>query len=332
MRLLVTGGAGYIGSHFVAQALHEGYRDIVVVDNLSTGKRERLPARVSYVNLDLSDSDNIEQLVGVLRNNIDAVVHFAAKKAVNESVKHPEEYFRENIGATLNLLTAVREASVMRLVFSSSAAVYGEPVEEIVFENTVCDPINPYGESKLVSEMALANASKAWGLQAIALRYFNVAGAVNSRLADTTTTNLMPAIRDVISSGEKISIFGDDYDSPDGTCIRDYIHILDLVEAHLAALRKLEEYQQPRFETYNVGTGRGTSVLEIVKTFQNLPGIELDYVYAERREGDPAALTANVDKIERDLSWKARFSTTDIIQSVVNHPPILEVNRDHSTC
>src|SRR5699024_4595415 len=186
------------------------------------------------------------------------------------------------------------EADVPYIVFSSSAAVYGEPVEQIVFEDTTCTPINPYGESKLISEIALNNASHAWGLQAMSLRYFNVAGAVNPVLADTTVTNLMPAIRDVLSYGKLLSIFGDDYPTFDGTCIRDYIHVLDLVEAHLAALRGLGAKRQSGLETFNVGTGQGSSVLEIVQAFQKLPGVELKYEYTARRKGDPAALTANV--------------------------------------
>lgn len=322
MHLLVTGGAGYIGSHFVSKALENGFSEITVIDDLSTGLRRRLPSSVHFKQLDLADEGNVTQLTSILRQGIDAVVHFAAKKAVNESVTNPEKYFRDNIGGTINLLSAMRDARVTRLIFSSSAAVYGEPDNPVVYETTACHPINPYGQSKRISELAFENAAIAWGLNAISLRYFNVAGALNSSLADTTTSNLMPAIRDRITQGSMLQIFGDDYDTPDGTCVRDYIHVLDLVGAHLVALHSLNSMKDPGLEIFNVGTGLGSSVLEIVNNFQELPGVDLEYEYTERRAGDPGALTANVDKITRRLSWQAEFNTSDIVQSVVDHPPL----------
>lgn len=322
MRLLITGGAGYIGSHFVARALENGFSEIIVVDDLSTGHRRRLPHSVRFHPLNLANDDATEQLIDILQQDIDAVVHFAAKKAVEESVSNPEEYFRNNIGGTINLLFAMKVADVKKLIFSSSAAVYGEPAARIVFEDTSCTPINPYGQSKRISELALENAASAWGLQAISLRYFNVAGAMNSALADTTTSNLMPAIRDRMTQGGTLQIFGNDYNTPDGTCIRDYIHILDLVDAHLTALQSLQPENKSGLEAYNVGTGLGSSVLEIVKAFQMLPNVDLKYEYTSRRPGDPGALTANVDKIAKQLSWRAQFSTHDIVESVVDNPPI----------
>lgn len=322
MHLLVTGGAGYIGSHFVTRAIANGFSEITVVDDLSTGIQNRLPSSVRFQQLDLADDSIKPQLTNTLREDIDAVVHFAAKKAVGESVTSPEKYFRNNIGGTINLLSAMREAHVTKLIFSSSAAVYGEPDSSVVYETTPCRPINPYGQSKLISELSLENAAAAWGLQAVSLRYFNVAGALNSLLADTTTSNLMPAIRNRLTEGNKLQIYGSNYDTPDGTCIRDYIHILDLVDAHLVALRDLSSKDEPLLETFNVGTGFGSSVLEIVTAFQSLPGIDLEYEYAARRPGDPGALTANVDKIAKQLSWHAKFSTGDIVQSVVDHPPL----------
>lgn len=322
MRLLVTGGAGYIGSHFVAKALDHGLSNIIVVDDLSTGMRRRLPDNVEFHQLDLAKESVTTELIDILSDDVDAVIHFAAKKAVGESVASPEKYFRNNIGGTINLLSAMREAKVTKLIFSSSAAVYGEPDEAIVYENTPTHPINPYGQSKLISELALENASTAWGLDAVSLRYFNVAGTMNSLLADTTTSNLMPAIRERLTQGNKLQIFGGDYETPDGTCIRDYIHILDLVDAHLVSLRNLSSSDKPGLETFNVGTGFGSSVLEIVNAFQYLSGIDLEYEYIPRRPGDPAALTANVDKIAKQLSWQAKYNTSDIVQSVVNHPPL----------
>jgi len=216
----------------------------------------------------------------------------------------------------------MRIAQVKKMIFSSSAAVYGEPEERVVYEDTRCNPINPYGQSKFVSELALGNASRAWDLEAVSLRYFNVAGALNSVLADTTTTNLMPAVRDRLTRGKKVKIFGNDYETPDGTCIRDYIHVLDLVEAHLVALRNSSTQHKPGLEIFNVGTGHGSSVLEIINAFRDVPNVFIDYEYAPRRPGDPAALTANVDKIATQLSWEARFNTRDIVQSVVDHPPL----------
>jgi|SRR5699024_131411 len=322
MHLLVTGGAGYIGSHFVSKALENNFPKITVVDDLSTGLERRLPDLVEFEQLDLADTSRTTRLTEILRDDVDAVVHFAAKKAVGESVVNPERYFHDNIGGTINLLSAMRQANVTNLIFSSSAAVYGEPDSAVVYETTPCNPINPYGQSKWVSELALENAASAWGLTAIALRYFNVAGALNSSLADTTTSNLMPAIRNRITQRKTLQIFGNDYDTPDGTCIRDYIHILDLVDAHLVALRSLEPATNPGLNTYNVGTGFGSSVREIVSSFHDLPGVNLDYEYTERRTGDPEALTANVEKIATQLSWRAKYNASDIVESVVDNPPL----------
>src|SRR5699024_133987 len=277
---------------------------------------------VEFHQLDLASETTQSRLTYILEQNIDAVVHFAANKAVAESVVNPEKYFHTNIGATVNLLSAMRQANVTKIVLSSSAAVYGEPCVHIVYEDTPCYPIDPYGQSKLVSEMALENASNAWGLEAIALRYFNVAGALNPSLADTTSTNLMPAILDRITHNQVLQIFGNDYCTSDGTCIRDYIHILDLVDAHLAALNNLRASREPRLTTFNVGTGFGSSVLEIVKAFQSLPDVDVKYKYAPRRPGDPASLTANVDKITEQLSWQAKYTTRDIVESVIDNPPL----------
>src|SRR5699024_1713300 len=241
---------------------------------------------------------------------------------VGESVVSPEKYFRNNAGGTINLLSAMRKAEITKLIFSSSAAVYGEPANSVVYETTPTDPINPYGQSKRISELAIENASTAWELEAVSLRYFNVAGATTSSLADTTTSNLMPAIISRLAQSDKIPIFGNDYNTPDRTCIRDYIHIHDLVEAHLVALQNLSLGVKPGMEVYNVGTGLGSSVLEIVHAFQGIPGIELEYEYVPRRPGDPGALIANVDKIANQLSWQASFNARQIVQSVIDNPPL----------
>lgn len=322
MRLLVTGGAGYIGAHFVAAALDAGISDIVVVDDLSTGLRRRVPDEVKFHQLDLATDSAVQDLATILdEDRIDAVVHFAAKKAVGESVDQPELYFRSNVGATINVLSAMRSSGVSALIFSSSAAVYGEPSTAVVYEDTPCLPINPYGQSKRISELALANAVTAWGLKAVSLRYFNVAGARDSQLADTTTTNLMPAVREVITRGTRLAVFGNDYPTPDGTCVRDYVHVLDLVDAHLTALERIGRDADPGLHTYNVGTGQGSSVLEIVHEFRQQPGVQLDYDLRDRRAGDPASLTANVDRIRDELGWTAQYGRDSIVASVVEHPP-----------
>ena len=324
MRLLVTGGAGYIGSHFVSVARQQGRADIVVVDDFSTGLRQRVPADVPVYTIDLASDAAVAALTTLLKEeSIDVVVHFAAKKVVADSVAQPEDYFRSNVGATVNVLAAMRAAGAASMIFSSSAAVYGEPDSSIVFEDTPTVPINPYGQSKLVSELALANASRAWGLRAVALRYFNVAGAEDAILADTTTTNLMPAMRDVITRGQRLSVFGDDYPTVDGTCVRDYVHVVDLAEAHLAALPAVQGSTDPATRIYNVGTGSGSSVLEVVDAFRRRPGVDLDYDIQPRRPGDPGALTANVSLIEKELGWVARYTRDDIVTSVIDFPPRL---------
>ncbi|AXR73303.1 MULTISPECIES: UDP-glucose 4-epimerase GalE [Auritidibacter] len=323
MRLLVTGGAGYIGGHFVSRALELGAYDIAVVDDLSTGLQRRVPSDVPLYQLDLSADKAVEQLSKILSDHqIDAVVHFAAKKAVNESVEQPEMYFRNNIGGLVNLLSAMRDSAVQKIVFSSSASVYGQPCESEVFENTACHPINSYGQTKLINEQSLHNAERAWGLSAVALRYFNVAGATSSELADTTTTNLMPAIRNMLTSHGVVSVYGDAYPTPDGTCIRDYVHIEDLVDAHIVALDALGQPNATGVYTYNVGTGIGSSVLDIVHAFQRVPGVDLEYQIAPPRDGDAATVTANVDKIREELGWKASYGVEDIVESVVKHPPL----------
>lgn len=322
MRLLVTGGAGYIGSHFVSAARRQGLDEILIIDDLSTGLRRRVPQGAALHEIDLSRESSVPRLTALLREEqIDVVVHFAAKKVVGDSVARPEEYFRANIGSTVNLLTAMRSAGVDSMIFSSSAAVYGEPGSPVVYEDTPLAPINPYGQSKHVSELALENAARAWGLRAVALRYFNVAGAESEGLADTTTTNLMPAIRDVITRGDRLSVFGSDYDTVDGTCVRDYVHVVDLAEAHLAALPPVTGDAAPGSTAYNVGTGTGSSVLEIVDAFRARPGVDLDYVLCPRRPGDPGALTADVSLIEAELGWRSRHTREDIVASVVDFAP-----------
>jgi UDP-glucose 4-epimerase len=235
MSVLVTGGAGYIGSH-VVRLLHQRGESVVVVDDLSSGLPERIGSS-KLLKLNLASPNAVEVLAQTMREHaVKSVIHLAAQKQVGVSVKEPERYYSENIGGMANLLTAMRQTGVDRLVFSSSAATYGMPDVESVTEDAACNPINPYGETKLIGEWMSANASRAWGLRAANLRYFNVAGAGWPELADTAVMNLVPIVFAALKAGKDPVVFGDDYPTADGSCIRDYVHVHDLAEAHLSAL------------------------------------------------------------------------------------------------
>lgn len=309
MNVLVTGGAGYIGSH-VVRLLTDSGNYVVSVDDLSTGINDRLDC--DSVNMLLEAEDSAEKLTKLLlEKNIDAVIHFAARKQVGESVEKPEFYFQSNIGGLANLLTAMRNADVKKLVFSSSAAVYGMPDVEKVSETDKTEPINPYGQTKLVGEWMIENAS-VWGLSAVSLRYFNVAGAGWEDLADKQALNLIPIILDRIANGQSVEVFGDDYPTEDGSCIRDYIHVLDLANAHIDAIEHLEK---PGNQVYNVGTGEGSSVFEVVQEIKKVSGLEFDVKISPRRPGDPPKLVASNDKISQDFNWEARHGLAEIVSS-----------------
>jgi UDP-glucose 4-epimerase len=313
MSVLVTGGAGYIGSH-VVRLLHQRSEPVVVVDDLSSGLLDRIGTS-QFVQLDLASPEATQVLAKTMREHkVTAVIHLAAKKQVGVSVQQPELYYEQNIGGMANLLTAMRETGVDRLVFSSSAATYGMPDVDSVTEESACSPINPYGETKLIGEWMTANATRAWGLRASNLRYFNVAGAGWPELADTAVMNLVPIVFAALRAGKTPVVFGDDYPTADGSCIRDYVHVHDLAEAHLSALDYLERDER-KFATFNVGTGAGSSVFEVLTEVKRVTGIDFEIDIQQRRAGDPPSLCADVSRIEQELGWKAKQGLPEIIES-----------------
>ena len=313
MSVLVTGGAGYIGSHVVRLLQNRGSQ-VVVVDDFSTGIAERLGDAVR-ISLNLADHDAPRVLREAIQTHeVKAVIHLAARKQVGESVAQPEAYYLQNIGGMANLLTAMRESGVDRLVFSSSAATYGMPDVPAVTEDIDCHPINPYGETKLVGEWLAADAARAWGLRAANLRYFNVAGAGWADLADTAVMNLVPIVFAALREGRNPKVFGDDYPTPDGSCVRDYVHVLDLAEAHLAALDYLDLEERPHV-TFNVGTGTGSSVFEVLNEIRRATGNNFAMDVEPRRAGDPPFLCADVSRIAETLNWRAKNGLPEIIDS-----------------
>jgi len=313
MTTLVTGGAGYIGAH-VVRLLQQRGELVVVVDDLSTGSASRI-GDATLVELDLAACDAADVLTATLReHDVKAVIHFAARKQVGESVARPAWYYQQNVGGMANLLTAMEAARVDRLVFSSSAATYGQPDVERVVEKMAGHAINPYGETKVVGEWLGRAAGVAWGLRFVALRYFNVAGAGWPELGDPAILNLVPMVLDKLEQGQRPKIFGDDYPTPDGTCIRDYIHVLDLAKAHLAALEYLDT-QERVHDAFNVGTGTGSSVKEVIEEIGRASGLEVTPDVEPRRPGDPALLVGSPDLIEQALGWKAEAGLPEIIAS-----------------
>lgn len=313
MSVLVTGGAGYIGSHVARLLAMRGDR-VVVLDDFSFGVAARA-AEHSRETLDLAAPDAVSKLTEIIKKHqVQAVIHLAARKQVGESMTRPEWYYQQNIGGLANLLTAMRENSVTRMVFSSSAATYGMPDVPAVSESIDCHPINPYGETKLVGEWMVADAMRAWQLRGASLRYFNVAGAGWPELADTAVANLVPIVFAALAAGERPKVFGTDYPTPDGTCVRDYVHVHDLAEAHLVALDYLESEDRPE-SVFNVGTGVGSSVLEVLAEIKRVSRLDFEPELLPRRAGDPPFLAADVSRIERILKWKAKFGLAEIIES-----------------
>jgi UDP-glucose 4-epimerase len=313
MSVLVTGGAGYIGSH-VARLLTEAGTEVIVVDDLSTGKESRVSGLTSY-RIDLAEPSAVATVKELMtKHKVDSVIHLAALKQVGASVENPEEYFNKNLGGQANLLLAMRGAGVKKLVFSSSAAAYGIPDVDLVSEDETASPINPYGQTKLIGEWMAANAETSWGLAHVNLRYFNVAGAGWDDLADTEVLNLIPIFFEAINQNNKPKVYGADYNTPDGSCIRDYVHVLDLAQAHIQALDYLEK-EKREFNTFNVGTGTGSSVLEVIHQIQKTTGIDFEYDIVARRAGDPARLIADSSRIETTMGWKAKNSLVEIVES-----------------
>ena len=316
MTVMVTGGAGYIGSH-VVRLLHERGDSVVVVDDMSNGIASRIED-LPLEKIDVSSHAATEQLGEVIkRYNVDSVVHFAAKKMAGESVENPLKYYRNNVAGLANLLDALVAHGVNRLVFSSSALVYGMQDRLLLAEDHVGQhPSNPYGETKLIGEWMIDDVAAVSDLRAIKLRYFNVAGAGWPELADTAVQNLIPIVLNQVENGEQPVIFGDDYPTDDGTCIRDYIHVKDLAEAHVVALDALEAGSNPQ-SVYNVGTGNGSSVREVIAALSDALGRPIDAVVGDRRQGDPARLVADVTAARQDLGWKAEYGLKEIAQSSV---------------
>jgi UDP-glucose 4-epimerase len=313
MSVLVTGGAGYIGSH-VARILRETGKAVVVVDDLSTGLESRILG-ITHLNQDISNDHSVPELEAFMKDHqVDSVIHLAALKQVGQSVTHPELYFQKNLGGQANLLTAMRNAGVGKLVFSSSAASYGVPDVDLVAEDEPPAPINPYGQTKLIGEWMCANSESAWGLKHVNLRYFNVAGSGWPDLADTQILNLIPIVFAAIEAGTKPKVYGNDYSTEDGSCIRDYVHVSDLALAHIRALDYLDQENRP-FNTFNVGTGKGSSVLEVIAKIRKTTGRDFEIEIVPRRAGDPARLVADTAQIEKVMGWKAKNSLTEIVES-----------------
>ena len=313
MSILVTGGAGYIGSHVVRLLQEKGHR-VTVIDNLSSGFSGRIGA-AKLVELDLAAEAATATLVELIKSeSITSVIHLAARKQVGESVTKPEWYFEQNIGGMAHLLEAMRQTKVDKLVFSSSAATYGMPDTDFVNEDFDCKPINPYGQTKLIGEWMTANAARAWNLRAVNLRYFNVAGAGWPELADTATMNLVPIVFAALDAGKSPVVFGTDYDTADGTCVRDYVHVLDLAEAHVTSLDYLDRDTRDH-STFNVGTGKGASVLEVLAEIKRVTKVDFEIDLQPRRPGDPPYLCADVSRIKEHLGWTAKRALAEIIES-----------------
>lgn len=310
MTWLLTGGAGYIGGH-VVQALRGAAEDVVVLDDLSSGLEQRIPAGVPCIQASVLDTAAVR--TALREHAVTGVIHLAAKKAVAESVAEPLLYYRENVGGFGSVLQACTDEGVEQVVLSSSAAVYGMPDVGLVTEDVPCVPINPYGESKLICEWMLRDVGRATGLRWVSLRYFNVAGAGAPELADTGVANLVPMVFRALDEGRSPQVFGDDYHTPDGSCVRDYIDVSDLAEAHVAAARALSHDYAAA--TYNVGRGEGASVLEVIDVVREVTGRPLTPEVTPRRPGDPPRLVADAGAIERQLGWTATRDLRDMVAS-----------------
>ena len=323
-RILVTGGAGYIGSHTRYFLQKQGH-SVIVVDNLSRGHRANVPEDILRI-IDLRETDRLAELL--VQERIEAVIHFAAYIAVGESTQAPELYFANNVTGSLSLFEAMLKANVRRVVFSSTAAAYGIPAKVPITEDQPYAPINPYGESKVMVEKILEWLDRYRELRGVRLRYFNACGAEpEADLGEQhePETHLLPLLLRAIQMGKPATLFGDDYPTPDGTCIRDYIHVSDLAEAHVVAVEQLLKGEGS--DVFNVGTGSGHSVKEMVTAVERVTGKKVPYIMGPRREGDPPSLVANSCKLQATLGWKPKRTDLDRIVSdawafAQQHPPV----------
>lgn len=312
-KIVVTGGAGYIGSFMVRRLKDEGY-EVVVVDNLCLGNEKAVEGfRLEKIDL-LTDVDKLKALF--TSEKIDGVIHMASFTQVGESVRNPENYYKNNVVGFLNLMEAMKAGGVKSLVLSSSAAVYGNPTRVPIEEDDPKNPISPYGETKYILEKILRDYDVAYGIKFVSLRYFNAAGAaLDGSIGEDhpNESHLIPNMIKKALAGEQFTVFGGDYDTPDGTNIRDYVHVLDLSDNHTLALNYLFNGGQSNF--YNVGIGRGYSNKEIISEVERVTGLKVNVSYGERREGDPAVLTASIDKIKNELGWSPKYGLKEIIES-----------------
>ena len=310
-RVVVTGGAGYIGSHAVRALVDAGHA-VAVLDDLSAGHAEAVPAGVPLVRAAIHDREAVRRLL--VEHRADAVMHFAAWLAVGESVRKPIDYYQNNVTGTLAVLEAMRDAEVKRFIFSSTCAVYGEPDVVPMVETLDKKPINAYGETKLAVEKALPHLERAYGMKWVALRYFNAAGAhpdgtIGEDHADEI--HLIPLAIRAANGGTPLKVFGEDYPTPDGTCLRDYIHVCDLADAHIRALEALERGADSG--AYNIGTGTPHSVKSVIDTVSRVVGRPVAWAPAPRRPGDPAVLYASSDRAQRELGWTPRYADLEVI-------------------
>ena len=308
-KILVVGGAGYIGAH-IAWLLQEGGYQVRIYDDFSNGLKSRVEGK--FRDVVIGDVLDRKLLVDSLAG-IDGVIHLAAKKAVGESVSNPLKYYENNVGGTLNILAAMSVNGVKNLIFSSTAAVYSPSEKLTISEDDKTEPLSPYGQTKLLAEKLISNVASAEGLSAISLRYFNVVGSLRDEFGDNSKDNLVPKVFAALKSGAEPEIYGDDYPTKDGTCIRDYIHVGDLAEAHILALEQV--FKSKVNEIYNVGSGDGYSVAEMISQISKTIGKTLTPKIVARRAGDTAQLIASTSKIERDLGWRPKYTLKEMIDS-----------------